>query len=93
MSLLRALRAEQIEMAQRIAERLIAAHGITNSREVWLVMRRDGLLDARVKDHWLGCIFRDKRFKWTGEYVLPPLPEGTSIHAQRPVKVWGLSGV
>jgi hypothetical protein len=94
MALLRAIRREQIATAQGIAIELLlrrGADGVTNSREVWAVMARRGILEPEVKDHWLGAIFRDERFEWTGRWAIPELPEGTAIHAQRPVKVWRLA--
>ena len=94
MALLRALRRQQIAAAQAIAMELLGRRGlggVTDSREVWGVMLRRGILEPQVKDHWLGAIFRDERFEWTGRWAIPALPEGTLIHAQRPVKVWRLA--
>ena len=89
MALLRQRRAAQIALGQQVARHLIMRRGKTNSREVWEVMRMTGVLDTTIKDHWLGALFRDrKQFKWTGVYVTPRLPNGTLIHAQRPVKEW-----
>lgn len=89
MALLHAHRAAQIATGRRVAEYIIKRRGKTNCREVWEIMRLTGVLDTTVKDHWLGALFRDRtRFKPTGKFVIPTLPRGTLIHAQRPVMEW-----
>lgn len=90
MALLRKRRHEQIEAAQDVALKILRRKADTNCREVWNVMRRCNLIDETVPNHWLGAVFRDQRFAWTGKWVIPPLSNGTPIHAQRPVKTWCL---
>lgn len=94
MELLKKWRAEQIIAGREVAVRLIQENGRTNSREVREYMEAHDMLDDRVKDHWLGSVFRCKElFAWTGMHVQPPLTDSNSkIHAQHLIKEWYLVG-
>jgi len=92
MRVLEATRHRFIASAREVAHELIRRTGETHARAVREEMARRGELDDTVRDYWLGCVFRDRRFEWTGRWYLPPTPvTGANIHAWRPVKVWTLA--
>jgi hypothetical protein len=93
MALLELHRAQQLATGRLVADLLIKKYGETTGQLVLAVMRELEMLDKNVKDYWVGALFRVKdKYKWTGKWVIPELPNGSLIHAQRPVKVWTFYG-
>lgn len=87
---LREARHELIAGARMVAHELIKLTGSTYSRAVRNEMKKRGMLKVGVADYWLGNVFNVKHFRWSGEWVTPPVPEGTTanVHAWRPCKIW-----
>jgi hypothetical protein len=80
-----------IASAKKIAEELIKSNGTVTSRQVRAEMAARGLLVEADKEHWLGAVFRDRRFEWTGKYSSYS-DEKRNIH-ERTSKVWKLRAV
>lgn len=85
MALLKAMRAEHIENARKVADELIARYGKTNTKVVFDVMDGRGLIDRSIREHWLAAVFRTGKYKWTGELTLGRGHEG------RGAKVWAFA--
>ena len=91
MALLKQWRAAQIAQAREVAIELITRDGSTSSRRVQEVMAARNLIDEMLGNYWIGAIFNDARFKWTGRWEIPqadPSAEKNKAHAWRPIKVW-----
>jgi len=89
MDVLEEFRAAFLQQARDVAHDLIRREGSTHTRAVRAEMARRGYLDdERVREHWLGAVFNNRAFVWTGEWHLPTGPSDGYTHAWRPVKVW-----
>lgn len=68
MAVLKAARAEMIEIGREIAVELCHKNGMTHTRDVYREMGRRGLLDERISGQfWLGAVFnRCPLFKKAG---------------------------
>jgi hypothetical protein len=87
MTRLRQTRRRLIENGRQVALEQIAASGTTHSRRVLDEMDRRGLLDRAVAhDFWLGAVFHDREFVWTGQWYRHH-SKLRNIH-ERTVKVW-----
>lgn len=71
-----------ISDARIIADELIAKDGSANTASVYDVMVAMGLVHPMSKLHWLGAVFRNKKYRPTGKIV-----EGVG-HAGRGSKEW-----
>jgi hypothetical protein len=89
MVLLRERRRFLIAYGRYVAAELCRLHGVTHSREVRREMATKGLLDdPDLHDYWLGVVFHDGPFEWTGEFHAYT-DARRNIH-ERTVKVWRL---
>jgi hypothetical protein len=94
MSVLQQYRAGQIEDAREVAAELIDKHGTTHSFAVQEVMAKRGLIDPVLGNYWIGAVFNDPKFVWTGSWHFPPnikIATKNKAHALRPVKIWTFS--
>ena len=95
MALLKEYRAAQIEDAREVACELIEQFGFTSSRQVQEVMAERDLIDESLGNFWLGAVFNDDRFVWTGKWEIPDEAQiGTTrnkAHAWRPIKIWAFN--
>ena len=94
MAVLRAYRAGQIEDAREVAAELINKFGTTDSFQVQEVMAKRDLIDPSLGNYWIGAVFNDPRFAWTGSWKFPPnimIATRNKAHALRPVKIWTFS--
>lgn len=87
-------RKELIEKAREIVVELCTSSrlGTTTTRQVRKEMERRGLLTPDFSEVWMGTLFRDKRFEWTGKVAAA---EFEKTHFGRrtsgcAVKVWKL---
>jgi len=93
MAVLKHARKAQIALARAIAVELIQHHGTTHTREVRDTMIARGVFNRAVPEYWLGAIFRDQQFVFTGQFFDAPSKEGDeeqNTHARNIVKVWTL---
>jgi len=60
--------------ARNFADSLINIYGRTNVRQVFEAMQENGHIPPNIPHHWLGAVFRSKKYKWDGTYA-----EGTTI--------------
>lgn len=90
MGVLNATRPDYIAIGREIAIKLAGMFGEVHSRQVRDVMEKLGYLGKfeNEKDFWLGSVFRNEAFEWTGKYHTYSDPE-RNIH-ERTVKVWRL---
>ena len=79
-------RAEQLRRARLFAQRICEIKGRVTIDDVRAMMEIPA--GASNGSNWIGSVFRDKRFVWTGEMVQSTL---SSNHA-RMIKVWTLNG-
>lgn len=85
-----ALAAENNKMllliSREVAEKIAKEKGKVTSDDVrlYLNLRPSAKRDS---NNWMGSIFRDRRFTWTGEYVRSKLP----LNHAAPIKVWELA--
>ena len=85
-----ALAAENNKMllliSREVAEKIAKEKGKVTSDDVrlYLNLRPSAKRDS---NNWMGSIFRDRRFTWTGEYVRSKLP----LNDAAPIKVWELA--
>ena len=88
MSVLEESRAELIAAAREEAVALARARGTVHSRMVRAVLEEKGLVSTDAKEYWIGAVFRDARFEWTGEHYSYS-DAARNVH-ERTVKVWRL---
>lgn len=88
MRVLEDARAELIATARDEAAALARAHGTVHSRMVRASLEAKGLVHPDEKEFWIGAVFRDPRFEWTGERYSYSDP-ARNVH-ERTVKVWRL---
>jgi hypothetical protein len=89
MALLKTYRAFLIKRGQWEGAQLAAKDGTVTSRDVRAAMEKAGLLTGDISDYWLGAVFHNGPFAWTGGYQAYSDPS-RNIH-ERTVKVWKLS--
>jgi len=77
-----------ISRAREEAILLAKASGTVHSRMVRARMKALNLLPPDGKEYWLGTVFRDPRFEWTGELHTYSDPDRKVF--DRNVKVWRL---
>lgn len=82
MELLERTRSKQIAIARRCADDLIYWQGTATTKQVVALMDAQGELDNSIPMHWLGAVFNQPKYKWTGRSDL-----GVG-HAGRGAKVW-----
>lgn len=89
MNLLRERRRFLVAYGRYVAAELCRLNGVVHSREVRKVMAEKGLLDdPELHDYWLGVVFHDGPFEWTGTFHAYT-DHHRNIH-ERTVKVWRL---
>jgi len=91
LTILEERRATLIDHARDIAVALCRAHGTVHGRMVRDQMKREGLLQEDAREYWLGAVFNDPRFVWTGQFVMVRNEE-RNLHT-RAIKLWKLAGV
>jgi hypothetical protein len=75
---------QRLELARSAAADIARERGSVTTDEVRMQL---GLTPGRSNEqNWMGSIFRDERFEWSGEVVLSKIP---ASHA-RMIKVWRL---
>lgn len=90
MRVLEDARAELIATARDEAAALARAHGTVHSRMVRAALEAKGLVHPDEKEFWIGAVFRDPRFEWTGERYSYS-DAARNVH-ERTIKVWRLKG-
>lgn len=88
MEVLEVHRGALIARARTEAVLLCQQNGKTHSRAVRAKMAALGLLDSGGSEFWLGAIFRDGRFEWTGEFFTYS-DSARNVH-ERTIKLWRL---
>jgi hypothetical protein len=75
-----------LKISRNAAERIALERGVVTSDDVrvHLNLRPNAKRDS---NNWMGSIFRDKRFVWTGHYINSKLP----LNHAAPIKVWRLA--
>jgi len=95
MDLLKEWRAGQIADAREVARELIERNGSTSCRQVQEVMVERDLIDESLGNFWLGAVFNDTEFEWTGEWEIPDaltkIATKNKAHAWRPIKIWAFN--
>jgi hypothetical protein len=86
MAVLKKYRADHIARARAIADELIARDGKTSSKRVYNEMKSRELIDHTISDHWLGAVFNNAKYAWTGEWTTSNV--GPNTHSPRANKVW-----
>lgn len=66
MAVLHKNRPLQIKAARILADQIITEKGTATSGDVYEAMNARGLIDHTQRQHWLGCVFRNKKYRWTG---------------------------
>lgn len=77
-----------IERAREEAVCIARQVGEVHSRAVRERLEQLGLVDASSRDHWLGAVFRDERFRWSGRYF-SYRDLARNVH-ERTIKIWVL---
>ena len=90
MEVLESTRGDLVVAARDVALRLATLNGTVTSREVRREMAAVGKLNGVEGDYWLGAVFRDSRFEWTGRYTTYS-DSARNIH-ERTIKIWKLKG-
>lgn len=90
LALLQERRGTQIDMARDIAVAICRRHGTVHGRMVRDQMQREGLLQDSDREFWLGAVFNDARFEWTGQFVM--VHDGARNLHTRAIKLWKLKG-
>lgn len=79
-----------IERAREEAVCIARQVGEVHSRAVRERLEQLGLVDPSSRDHWLGAVFRDERFRWSGRYYSYS-DRRKNVH-ERTIKIWVLKG-
>jgi len=90
LALLQERRGTQIDMARDIAVALCRQHGTVHGRMVRDQMQRERLLQDGDREFWLGAVFNDARFEWTGQFVM--VSDGARNLHTRAIRLWKLVG-
>jgi len=88
------VRKKLIADARSIAVMLCRLHGETTTHYVREEMAAQGLLSPEFREFWMGCVFNNKQFEWTGKW-------GNSLYtnkgshfgrrtSNRAVRIWKL---
>jgi hypothetical protein len=79
-------RQEMLELSRDVAEEIARSNGVVTSDDV---RYRLNLAPSNnlCSQNWMGSMFRDPRFTWTGDYVNSKIRRN---HA-RPIRVWRLA--
>ena len=77
---------EMLELSRDVAEEIARSNGVVTSDDV---RYRLNLAPSNnlCSQNWMGSMFRDPRFTWTGDYVNSKIRRN---HAA-PIKVWKLA--
>lgn len=89
MALLERFKGDKIAVAREYADYLIGVCGYTTVSSVYDELLLDGLISEGEKLHWLGAIFRQPKYQWTGRWA-----DGTKTaakHSAQPAKVWAFA--
>jgi hypothetical protein len=89
MDILSAHRRRLIDYGRYVATEICKARGVVHSRDVRRELGALGLLTADVGDYWLGAVFHNAAFEWTGgRYTYTD--DARNIH-ERTIKIWRLA--
>lgn len=76
-----------LAISREVAEEIAAKKGTVTCEDVRAALTLVPQHHRRDSQNWMGSMFKDRRFEWTGEYVTCRIP---CNHANRH-KVWRLA--
>jgi len=79
-------RQEMLELSRDVAEEIARSNGVVTSDDVRYHLNL-APSNKQSSQNWMGSMFRDPRFTWTGDYVNSKIRRN---HA-RPIRVWRLA--
>jgi len=81
-------RKKLLAMGRKVARQICALKGEVHSREVREVLAKKGMFTmVSIGDQWLGLLFREKGWTFTGKYHVYKDPR-RNIHGGHVVKIW-----